>query len=96
MNSSALTSATDRLVDYVVIVGADDAGAGRLIPAVWDRLPRADHADTPFPTGVAAFCLPYGVQTAAHAPLPTFFTFVATGAKGWSAQRYRTRALATT
>jgi hypothetical protein len=55
-------------------------------PVVLDRLPRTDHTDSPFPGGLAAFCLPYGVRLRRPVPpaepLPSFFTFVVTGAKG--------------
>jgi hypothetical protein len=55
---------------------------------VLDRYPLDDHADTPFPTGVSNFCFPLGVRlrrpTPPDEPLPTFFTFIATGGRGES------------
>ncbi len=45
-----------------------------------------DYEDTPFPNGVVLFCFPNGVTlqrpTPPDEPLPSFFTFVATGVGG--------------
>ena len=42
----------------------------------------SDSATTPFPSGLPLFCLPNGFKFLRQAPVPSFFTFVSTGAQG--------------
>jgi hypothetical protein len=71
-----------------------DSASGGLDPfnttfgaSVLSRYPLdEEHEDTPFPLGVVLFCFPTGVKLVQppppDEPLPTFFTFVATGSAG--------------
>ena len=47
------------------------------------RFPLVDYDAPPYPTGVGLFCFPDGLKLSfGYPPMPTFFTFVATGGTG--------------
>ena len=81
----ALTPSPDGFVE-ILPSGMPNPISSEFEACILDRYPSTDYGDTPFPGGVAQFCFPFGIRLRRpkppDQPLPVFFSFVATGAKG--------------